>query len=190
MTKKINLSAIVLLVFTLLISVSCTKENDLTNDDAFNRKFNIKSIESNKTSLTNYKIITANSSIDFANEQINLEIPVPLNDYHFAKAYNVSTSDQAAVLLILSRNSTELVKDLPTNYTIDTNISFEEINLDANFLEGKPNLTIFVMNNVRALDDNDAIIQSFTGTNTNYTNKNDSADGPLTTKDGFIIINN
>jgi len=193
MTKKLNLSAIVILLVTVLFTVSCTQDNDLQENKSFERKFNIKALKNSKqtTFTKNYKIGTS-SNVDFINEQINLEIPVPLNDFHFAKAYNVSTTDQAAVLLIISRNSTEVVNDLPISYAIETSISFDEINLDANFLESKANLNIFVMNNINALDENDAIVTSFKANQT--TSKNNSSqstaktDGPLTTEDGSIIL--
>lgn len=192
MTKKLNLSAIVILVVTILFTVSCTQDNDLQENNSLERKFNIKALKNSKqtTFTENYKISTS-SNVDFINEQINLEIPVPLNDFHYAKAYNVSTTDQAAVLLIISRNSTEVVNDLPISYAIETSISFDEINLDANFLESKANLNIFVMNNINALDENDAIVASFKAnqtTSNNNSTQTAKTDGPLTTKDGSIIL--
>ena len=198
MTKKFNLSAIFILLLTMVLSISCTQEDTIQNQDenALNRDFEIKSL-SNRQALytTNYKINNVSSFVDFANEKIDLEIPVPLSDYHFAKAYNISNKGQAAILVVISRNSTEAVNNLPINYLIETSVSFSELNLDANFLEKQPNLNIFVMNNSRAFANDADIIKCFKENNTSVkdiscipTTGTRSTDGPYTAEDGSIII--
>jgi len=200
MNKKLNISAIIILVATFLFTVSCTQENDLTEQTTFERTFNIKSLnKTNKLDLTNYQINSSTSTIDFVNEQINLEIPVPLNDFQFTKAYNISTDDQPAILVVINRNSTKSVENLPVKYLIDTNISFDEVNLDQNLLDKNTNLNIFVMNTTRVFSDDDAVLSCFAENNQNNslvscvknsTNKNDSADGPNETEKGNILIGN
>ncbi len=196
MKKTLNLSAIFILLLTMVLSISCTQEDTPNQDEnALNRDFEIKSL-SNRQALytTNYKINNVSSFVDFANEKIDLEIPVPLSDYHFAKAYNISNKGQAAILVVISRNSTETVNNLPVNYLIETSVSFSELNLDVNFLEKQPNLNIFVMNNIRAFANDADIIKCFKENNTSIKdvscipNGTRATDGPYVTENDTIII--
>jgi len=199
MNKKLNISALIILVATFLFTLSCKQENDPTEQTTFEKTFNIKPLgRSADDSLINYQINSSTSTIDFENKQINLEIPVPLNDFEFTKAYNISTDDQPAILVVINRNSTKSVENLPVKYLIDTNISFDEVNLNQNLLDKNTNLNIFVMNTTRVFNDDDAVLSCFAENNTkddsfvsciqNSTRSTDSADGPDVAKNGAIFI--
>jgi len=198
MKKQLNISAIIILVATILFSVSCKQENDLKGGTTFERTFNIKPVsKTNKLDLTNYQIKSSTSTIDFVNGQINLEIPLPLSDFHFTKAYNISTNEQPAILVVISRDATDVVQNLPVNYVVNTNISFDEVNLDSSLLDANANLNVYVMNTTRVFNDDDAVLNCFADNNTedslsscvqNSTNKGDSADGPDVSENGSIII--
>ncbi len=200
MTKISNLATVFTLLVIFLTSISCVTENDELTPNS-EKSFTYTSVKNSTISYNeNYKINPLTSTIDFENGQINLEIPVPLNDYQYGKAYNISSDNQTAILVLISRNSTENVSNLPVSYLINTNISFDEVNLNTNALSNSNNINIFVMNRNHNFNDNSPIIEFMKEHNTInskdpifntvFNTKSDaSADGPEISNDGKIIIN-
>jgi uncharacterized membrane protein len=186
MKKRINLSVIAIVLLTFLFTTSCTKD-EVQNNTTFERHFNIKTLKSkaSKTDISNYKISSVTSNVDFLNEQINIEFPVPLNDFSFTRAYNITNGGENTILVVITRNSTEEVVNLPEKYLVQTNISFDEVNLDSNSLENTENLNIFVMNTTRVFENNTEAIEVM---NNLKTSRNDSADGPDVSEFGQIIL--
>ena len=195
-TKKFfNLAFI--LVAVLFLN-SCTQENDNFAQDelAFN-KFEIKSYNGKESNLytTNYQINSQTTTLDFENGIVNLEIPVPLNDYTFLKAYNVSTDNNPAILYLVTRKSTDNVSDLPINYTINATVSYKELGITNDFILNNGKIDIYVSNNSKIYDTD--YIECFkeskaTGikNNCSFVNGTKKMDigNPTTTKDGSILL--
>ena len=156
--KANNLFQFVFSLVFILSLTSCTQENDLNqpNDES---SFEILPLVQNKnlSYLENYKISNQTTSIDIANDKINLEIPTSKGDFKHISTYNISSDNNAAILYIISRNSTEVVVDQPTKFIIKDQLSISELGLDTKMLQNGNGLRIFVMNRNKDIDTNSTL---------------------------------
>lgn len=182
--KTFNYFSVLIITFTLLLT-SCTQDNS-ADFDTQNKAFEIVPFTQGqgKNKLENYKV----TNYAISGNQLDVEITVPTNDFSFVKAYNISTDKNSALLYLITRNSTEVVKDLPVNYLINDRVDVSEFNLDKN------NLTIFVMNST-ANYNNDSLIFDCIKNNmdagiingTTCTNESRTLDGPETCNGSIIL---
>lgn len=183
---QIALSLIVLLSFNSCIQEEATSENDNFNFSQF-KISPFKAKRGNK----NY-VVTNNTTIDIVNDKINIEVPVPLNDYKFLNVYNVSSNNQAAILYLVGRNETNKVADLPINYVIQDELSISNIGLDTKLMKNENGLRIFVMNNSQELDVNSNLVNCIEDqvyeNSSNVCTVTRSPDGPKWYKDGIIML--
>jgi len=190
--KSINLVQTIIAIFILFSLNSCQQETDF---EEVQNKSNFKILPYTNTKTAGYSdnyMVNDNSTIDIANDVINLEIPVPLADYSFLRAYNISTANNAAILYLISRGETNKVVDMPTDYVIQTAVSISELNLDINLIENGNGLRIFVMNNSEELDLNSDTYNCLVDKvdtidlNANKCGSNKAADGPHTYNGSMI----
>ncbi len=185
-----------ILVAVLFLN-SCTQDNDsLSQEEMAFDKFEINALNSKETNLytTNYQINSQTSTLDFENGIVNLEIPVPLNDYTFLKAYNVSTDNNPAILYLVTRNSTENVSDLPISYTISATVSYKDLGITNDFILNNGKIDIFVSNNSVIYDKDyincfkESLINNIKN-NCSFVNGVRKMDfEPLVTEDGVIVF--
>jgi hypothetical protein len=156
--KTTNLFQLFLSLVFVLSLTSCTQENDLDlqNETA---SFKILPFSQNRNLVytNNYVVSNQTTSIDIANDKINLEIPVPKGDFELINVYNISSDNNAAILYIIGRNSTKVVVNNPINYIIKDEVSISNLGLDTKLLQNGNGLRIFVMNSNVDLDTNSAL---------------------------------
>jgi len=151
--KTTNLFQLILsLVFILSLS-SCTQETNLDQPDETS-SYKILPFSQNKNTVYtgNYKVANQTTSIDIANDIIDLEIPIPESDFELLNVYNVSSNNNAAILYIIGRNSTKVVVNKPINFVIQDQVNISNLGLDTNLLQNGNGLRIFVMNRSTDID--------------------------------------
>ncbi len=193
--KILNLVSIILSIGLIFSLASCTQESEIDGQNEVN-SFKIIPISDTKSEIytDNYKVSNQTSSIDIANDVVNIEIPVPKNDYQLIRVYNISSDNNAAILYLIGRNKTNEVVDKPIQYVVQDNVSISGVGLDTNLLQNGNGLRIFVMNNIQELDTDAAIfncivnkVESNIINGGNCSGEDKAADGPHTDQDGFII---
>ena len=156
--KANNLFQFVFSLVFILSLTSCTQENDLNqpNDES---SFEILPLTQNRnlSYLENYKVSNQTTSIDIVNDKINLEIPTSKGDFKHISTYNISSDNNAAILYIISRNSTDVVVDQPTRFIIKDQLSISELGLDTKILQNGNGLRIFVINRNKDIDTNSSL---------------------------------
>ena len=187
--------AFIILVFTFSLT-SCTNETEFNQEENVST-FKIIPFTQNKNNIytDNYKVSQQTSSIDLANDAINLEIPIPKGDFELINVYNVSSNNQAAILYQIGRNSTKVVVNDPTNFVIQDKTNISQLGLDTNLLQNGNGLRIFVINRNNELDTDsnlyncilDKVENNDFDSSCSSNNKNESADGPDIFGDEIIM---
>lgn len=159
--KTFKLTSTLLSVTIFLLMSSCTQEdafleetttNSVTKSITTSENFSILSIndiDKERASLYthNYRVEIESSSIDFKQDKIQLEIPIPKNDFRFLKAYNVSTENNVAILYVIERDEQNVVVNLPIEYVVQDEISMSDLGIDKELLESNGCMRVHVMNN-------------------------------------------
>lgn len=178
--KTIKLISILFTVSILILMSSCTQDDSFGEQESNNiktesTKFNILPLNDKGVRNTiyeaNYRIEDISSEFDIENDVIQLEIPIPLNDFRFLRAYNVSTEDNVAILYVIQRDEQNVVVNLPINYVVQDEISMSDLGIDKNLLASNGCMRIHVMNNSEEdlLLDQDGILDCFISTLDLYT---------------------
>jgi hypothetical protein len=175
-SQKLYPVLIILAVFFLM--GSCTQDEFIEdtnyNKSAISNHFKILPInDSNVRSAeytSNYQVEIESSEFDIANDKIELEIPIPLSDFSFLKAYNVSTANNVAILYVIQREKQNVVVNLPINFVVQDRLTLSELNIDTELLAKNGCLRVYVMNNSEEdlLNEEDKITNCFMNTLDDY----------------------
>lgn len=154
--KTIKLIPVLFTVTILFLMSSCTQDDSFGEQESNNIKtesanFTILPLEDkgvrNPTYEANYKVEDLSSEFSIENDMIQLEIPIPLNDFRFLRTYNVSTEDNVAILYVIERDEQNVVVNLPIEYVVQDEISMTELGIDKELLVNNGCMRVFVMNN-------------------------------------------
>lgn len=153
--KTTNLFQIIFSAIIVIFLTSCTQETAFEQTEETS-SFKILPFTQQKNAIytDNYKVAELTSNIDIPNNNIELEIPIPEGDFQLLNTYNISSDNNAAILYVIGRNSTQKVVDNPINFVIQDNLNISDLGLDTNLLQNGNGLRIFVMNTVNDIDTN------------------------------------
>ena len=100
--KNANLFQLILSIVFISSLSSCTQETNLDQPDETS-SYKIIPLTQNKNTVYtgNYKVANQTTSIDIANDIIDLEIPIPENDFELLNVYNISSNNNAAILYVI-----------------------------------------------------------------------------------------
>lgn len=154
--KTIKLISVLFTITILFLMSSCTQDDSFGEQESNNIKtesanFTILPLDDkgvrNPIYEANYKVEDLSSEFSIENDMIQLEIPIPLNDFRFLRIYNVSTEDSIAILYVIERDEQNVVVNLPIEYVVQDEISMTELGIDKELLENNGCMRVFVMNN-------------------------------------------
>jgi hypothetical protein len=149
-TKQLFQTVLTLLIITLFSS--CTQDADFDTNTVLvkglNNNFKTLPIKYAKVKYNNNYVVSQKvSSYNIEKDELQLEIPVPVNDFSFLKAYNVSTDNNVAILYVIHRKEQVVIQHLPTKYIIQDQLRLSDLDIDTDLLQQTKYMRIFVMNN-------------------------------------------
>jgi len=181
MNSKNFFQSVIILAVVFLMS-SCTQDefiNDIESNDKSTQvvqKDNFKILPLSDTQVrntrytANYQVEQVSSEFNIDRDEMQLEIPLPVGDFSFLKAYNVSTDNNVAILYVIQRKEQNVVVGLPTRFVAQDKLSLSELNINTKLLANNGCMRIYVMNNSEKdmMNDEDLILNCLTDSLDNY----------------------